>query len=77
MRIVGRIIAVLWVGLMVSMAGAAIAALNMKKKDYDQAANWLRSSLGKNKQLGDSYLGLADSLSALNQNAEAILDIAG
>jgi Tfp pilus assembly protein PilF len=43
-----------------------------EEKDYEQAANWFRSSLGKNKSLGDSYLGLADSLSALNQGAEAI-----
>ncbi len=32
MRIVGRIIAVLWVGLMVAMAGAALAALNVKRR---------------------------------------------
>jgi Cell wall-active antibiotics response 4TMS YvqF len=37
MRIVGRIIAVLWVGLMVSMAGAAIAALNMKRRIVPRA----------------------------------------
>jgi Tfp pilus assembly protein PilF len=44
-----------------------------EEKDYDQAANWFRSSIGKNKALGDSYLGLADCLSALNQGAEAIV----
>jgi hypothetical protein len=37
MRIVGRVIAVLWVGLMVSMAGAAIAALNMKRRIVPRA----------------------------------------
>ena len=46
-------------------------------RDYEQAANWFRSSLGRNKGLADAYLGLADCLLALNRNEEAILTLEG
>jgi hypothetical protein len=38
MKIVGRIIAILWAGLMASMAGAAVAALSMKQRIVPKAA---------------------------------------
>ena len=38
MQIVGRIIAILWAGLMASMAGAALAALSMKRQVFPKAA---------------------------------------
>jgi hypothetical protein len=37
MKIVGRIIAMLWVGLMASMAGAAVAAMSMKQRIVPKA----------------------------------------
>jgi hypothetical protein len=38
MKIVGRIIAILWAGLMASMAGAAVAAMSMKRQIVPKAA---------------------------------------
>ena len=38
MKIVGRIIAILWAGLMASMAGAAVAAMSMKQRIVPRAA---------------------------------------
>ena len=38
MKIVGRVIAMLWAGLMASMAGAAVAALSMKRQIVPSAA---------------------------------------
>ncbi|HEX6739770.1 MAG TPA: tetratricopeptide repeat protein [Vicinamibacteria bacterium] len=49
----------------------------LTEKDYDQAANWFRSSLGRNKGLADSYLGLADCQLAINRNDEAIATLEG
>ena len=38
MKIVGRMITILWAGLMASMAGAAVAALSMKQRIVPKAA---------------------------------------
>jgi Tfp pilus assembly protein PilF len=48
-----------------------------EEKDYEQAANWFRSSLGRNKGLADAYLGLADCQVAVNRNDEAIQTLEG
>ena len=44
----------------------------LEEKNYAQAANWFRSSLNRNKAYADSYLGLAESLTALGRNEEAL-----
>jgi Tfp pilus assembly protein PilF len=46
-------------------------------RDYEQAANWFRSSLSRNKAVGDAYLGLADCQIAANRTEEAILTLEG
>jgi Tfp pilus assembly protein PilF len=54
------------------MTARNIGQAYFEDKDYGQAANWFRSSLSRNKSLPDAYLGLADSLSALNRADEAL-----
>lgn len=44
----------------------------LEERDFAEAANWFRSSLGRNKTLVASYLGLADSLVGLGRTEEAI-----
>jgi Tfp pilus assembly protein PilF len=43
-----------------------------EEKNHEQAANWFRSSLNRNKAYPDAYLGLADALAALGRSEEAI-----
>lgn len=49
-----------------------LANAYLEEKKYADAANWFRTSLGKNKQNPDAYLGLAESLLALGQPDQAV-----
>ena len=51
----------------------------LEEKNYAEAANWFRSSLGRNKAYPDAYLGLADALNGLGRPEEALstLETAG
>jgi Tfp pilus assembly protein PilF len=43
-----------------------------EEKNYAEAANWFRSSLNRNKEYADAYLGLSDALVALGRTEDAI-----
>jgi Tfp pilus assembly protein PilF len=43
-----------------------------EEKNYAEALNWFRTSVGRNKDYPDGYLGIADALAAAGQNPEAI-----
>jgi len=49
-----------------------LANAYLEERKYSDAANWFRTSLGRNKQNVMAYLGLADSLLALGQPDEAV-----
>ena len=49
-----------------------LANAYLEEKRYADAANWFRTSIGRNKQNTQAYLGLADALLALGQPDEAI-----
>jgi Tfp pilus assembly protein PilF len=49
-----------------------LANAYLEEKKYADAANWFRTSLGRNKQNPDAYLGLADALLALGRPDEAL-----
>jgi Tfp pilus assembly protein PilF len=59
------------------MTARNIGQAYFEDRDYDQAANWFRSSLGRNKGLADAYLGLSDCQAALNRNDEAVVTLEG
>jgi tetratricopeptide (TPR) repeat protein len=44
----------------------------LEEKAYDQALNWFRTSVGRNKEYPDAYLGLSDALLAMGRTEEAI-----
>lgn len=44
----------------------------LEEKRWPDAASWFRSSLGRNPQLIDAHLGLADALLAQNRTDEAV-----
>jgi Flp pilus assembly protein TadD len=44
-----------------------------EEKKYEEAASWYKTSVSRNKGYPDAYLGLADSLSALGKNDEAVV----
>jgi Flp pilus assembly protein TadD len=46
-----------------------------EERNSPEALNWYRSSVGRNKDYPDGYLGISDTLSALGQNAEAVLQL--
>jgi Tfp pilus assembly protein PilF len=43
-----------------------------EEKNYAEAANWFRSSLNRNKEYADAYLGLADAFVALGRPDDAV-----
>ncbi len=46
------------------------------QKNYVEAANWFKSSIGRNKRYPDAYLRLADTLLQMNNNVEeAVLQL--
>jgi Tfp pilus assembly protein PilF len=47
----------------------------LEEKNYPQAINWYRTSLSRNKDYTDAYLGLADALTASGQGAEALVQL--
>ena len=47
----------------------------LEEKNYPQAINWYRTSLSRNKDYTDAYLGLADALTASGQGAEAVVQL--
>lgn len=44
---------------------------HFEERNYNEAINWFRSSLSRNKAYADAYLGLADALLVLGKAAEA------
>jgi len=59
---------------------AEVSARNLgqayyEEKNYAQALNWYRTSVGRNKDYSDGYLGLADTLAATGQNEEAVVQL--
>lgn len=44
----------------------------LEEKNYDQATNWFRTSVGRNKQYAEAYLGLGDALIAQGRPEEAV-----
>ena len=49
-----------------------LANAYLEEKKYADAANWFRTSLGRNRQNVEAYLGLADALLALGRPDEAV-----
>ncbi len=47
----------------------------LEEKNYAEAINWYRTSLNRNRDYADAYLGLADALSASGQAAEAVVQL--
>jgi Tfp pilus assembly protein PilF len=47
----------------------------LEDKDYEQAINWFRTSLSRNKAYPDPYLGVAEALLATGRTAEAVAQL--
>jgi len=47
----------------------------LEEKNYPEAINWYRSSLSRNKDYPDAYLGLSDALTASGRSEEAVLEL--
>jgi tetratricopeptide (TPR) repeat protein len=45
------------------------------EKNYPEAINWFRTSLNRNKDYADAYLGLADALAAIGRPDEAVVQL--
>lgn len=46
-----------------------------EEKNYPEALNWFRTSVSRNKDYTDAYLGLADALAASGRNDEAVAQL--
>jgi tetratricopeptide (TPR) repeat protein len=46
-----------------------------EEKNYSEALNWYRTSVGRNKDYADGYLGLADTLAATGKHEEAVVQL--
>jgi tetratricopeptide (TPR) repeat protein len=49
-----------------------LAIAYMEEKKYTEAVNWFRTSVGRNKQNAEAYLGLGEALMSLGQPEQAI-----
>ncbi len=47
----------------------------LEEKNYAEALNWYRTSVGRNKDYSDGYLGIADALAGAGQNQEAVVQL--
>jgi Tfp pilus assembly protein PilF len=47
----------------------------LEEKNYAEALSWYRTSLGRNKDYPDAYLGIADALAASGQHEEAVVQL--
>jgi tetratricopeptide (TPR) repeat protein len=47
----------------------------LDEKNYPEAINWYRTSLNRNKDYTDAYLGLADALAAVGRPDEAVVQL--
>jgi tetratricopeptide (TPR) repeat protein len=47
----------------------------LEEKNYAEALNWYRTSLNRNNDYADAYLGIADTLAALGQREEALAQL--
>jgi Tfp pilus assembly protein PilF len=47
----------------------------LDEKNYAEAVNWYRTSLNRNKEYSDAYLGLADALSSAGRPEEAVAQL--
>jgi tetratricopeptide (TPR) repeat protein len=59
---------------------AEVSARNLgqayyEEKNYAESLNWYRTSVGRNKDYADGYLGLSDTLAAMGQNEEAVVQL--
>jgi len=54
------------------LAARNLGQAYLEEKNFGEASNWFRSSLGRNKALVASYSGLADSLVGLGRPEEAV-----
>jgi len=52
-----------------------LGTANLEEKNYAEAINWFRASIGRNKAYPDPYLGLADALVATGQVDEAVAQL--
>jgi tetratricopeptide (TPR) repeat protein len=59
------------------LAARNLGQAYLEEKNFGEAANWFRSSLGRNKALVASYSGLADSLVGLGRPEEAVPTLEG
>jgi Flp pilus assembly protein TadD len=46
-----------------------------EEKNYPEALNWYRTSVSRNKEYTDAYLGIADTLAATGQHEEAVAQL--
>ena len=46
-----------------------------EERNYSEALNWYRTSVGRNKDYADGYLGLADTLAATGHHEEAVVQL--
>src|SRR5262245_49496322 len=47
----------------------------LDEKNYPEAVNWYRTSLNRNKEYPDAYLGIADALSSAGRPEEAVAQL--
>jgi tetratricopeptide (TPR) repeat protein len=47
----------------------------LHEKNYPEAINWYRTSVGRNKDYAKGYLGIADALVATGRNEEAVVQL--
>jgi Tfp pilus assembly protein PilF len=47
----------------------------LEEKNYAEALNWYRTSVSRNKDYSDGYLGIADALAGMGQNQEAVVQL--
>jgi Flp pilus assembly protein TadD len=52
-----------------------LASAYQDEKNYQEALNWYRSSINRNKYYPDAHLGLADTLMSLGRLEEAVLQL--
>jgi tetratricopeptide (TPR) repeat protein len=54
-----------------------LGQVSFEDRNYDEAINWFRTAIKRNKSYADPYLGLADTLLATGRQDEALLALEG
>jgi protein O-GlcNAc transferase len=57
------------------MSARNLGQVFFEEKNYAEALNWYRTSVGRNKDYADGHLGIADALAATGQSQEAIVQL--